>query len=40
MCIRDSVSTFAITMAYVRWADRRFDPLAEDIKHRTEGGDL
>lgn len=34
------VSTFGITMAYVRWADRKFDPLAEQIKQRAEGAGL
>lgn len=28
------VSTFAITMVYVRWADREFDPRAEAIAAR------
>ncbi len=29
------VSTFAITMGYRRWADRRFDPAAEDLARRV-----
>lgn len=32
------VSTFAITMAYRRWADRKFDPAAETLRHRIEEG--
>ena len=31
------VSTFAITIAYVRWADRNFDPHAEALRERVEG---
>jgi uncharacterized membrane protein (DUF485 family) len=31
------VSTFAITIAYRRWADRHFDPAAEHLRHRIEG---
>ena len=31
------VSTFAITIAYVRWADRHFDPAAEALRERVEG---
>ena len=31
------VSTFAITMIYVRWADRRIDPDAEKLRHQIEG---
>jgi uncharacterized membrane protein (DUF485 family) len=34
------VSTFAITMWYVRWADREFDPTADALRERIEGGDL
>ncbi|WP_337059285.1 DUF485 domain-containing protein [Kineococcus sp. G2] len=30
------VSTFAITTAYVRWANRHFDPAAEELRHRVE----
>jgi uncharacterized membrane protein (DUF485 family) len=32
------VSTFAITHWYVRFADRRFDPLATEIRDAIEGG--
>ncbi len=32
------VSTFAITIVYVRWADRHFDPVAEKIRNHVEGG--
>lgn len=31
------VSTFAITMAYRRWADRRFDARAEALRQRITG---
>ncbi|GAA3145732.1 uncharacterized membrane protein (DUF485 family) [Kribbella aluminosa] len=31
------VSTFAITLIYVRWADRRIDPDAEKLRHQLEG---
>lgn len=31
------VTTFGITMVYVRWADREFDPRADRIRHRMEG---
>jgi uncharacterized membrane protein (DUF485 family) len=30
------VSTFAITILYVRWADREFDPRAEALHARLE----
>lgn len=30
------VSTFAITVLYVRWADREFDPRAEALHDRLE----
>ena len=30
------VSTFAITMGYRRWADRRFDPAARTLRDRLE----
>ena len=33
------VSTFAITMIYVRWADQRIDPDAEKLRHQIEGAD-
>jgi len=32
------VTTFAITMAYRRWADRRFDARAEALRDRITGG--
>jgi uncharacterized membrane protein (DUF485 family) len=32
------VSTFAITMYYARWADREFDPMAERLREKIEGG--
>jgi hypothetical protein len=31
------VSTFAITFAYVRYADRRLDPLAGRLRDELEG---
>ncbi|MDT7581706.1 MAG: hypothetical protein QOK35_2970 [Pseudonocardiales bacterium] len=31
------VSTFLITFLYVRFADRRLDPLAEQLRGRIEG---
>ena len=31
------VSTFAITVAYMRWADREFDPTADALRERIEG---
>ena len=34
------VSTFAITMWYVRWADREFDPTADALRERIEGGEV
>ena len=33
------VSTFAITIWYVRYANRRLDPLAEQLRDELEGGD-
>jgi uncharacterized membrane protein (DUF485 family) len=33
------VSTFAITMIYVRWADKKFDQDAEKLRHQIEGVD-
>ena len=33
------VSTFLITWLYVRYADRRLDPLGEQIRSQLEGGD-
>jgi uncharacterized membrane protein (DUF485 family) len=32
------VSTFAITVAYVRWARRKLDPVADRVRHRLEKG--
>jgi uncharacterized membrane protein (DUF485 family) len=34
------VSTFTITMIYVRWADKNFDPEAQKLAERMELGDL
>jgi uncharacterized membrane protein (DUF485 family) len=34
------VSTFAITLIYVRWADKKFDPEAEKMRALIEGDDL
>ncbi|WP_344554341.1 MULTISPECIES: DUF485 domain-containing protein [Pseudokineococcus] len=31
------VSTFAITMVYRSWADKRFDPEASALRERIEG---
>jgi uncharacterized membrane protein (DUF485 family) len=31
------VSTFAITILYVRWADREFDPTAGRLRAQIEG---
>jgi uncharacterized membrane protein (DUF485 family) len=31
------VSTFAITLLYVRWADQKFDPEAEKLRDLIEG---
>ena len=31
------VSTFAITMLYVRYADRNLDPLADELRNTFEG---
>ncbi|MHA7132509.1 DUF485 domain-containing protein [Oerskovia turbata] len=33
------VSTFAITMIYARWANKRFDPVADDLRRQIEGED-
>jgi uncharacterized membrane protein (DUF485 family) len=33
------VSTFAITLLYVRWADQKFDPEAEKLRNLIEGDD-
>ena len=32
------VSTFAITMWYVRYADRQLDPLADELRNEVERG--
>ena len=32
------VTTFAITMWYVRFADKRLDPLADELRHEVERG--
>ncbi|MFC0627582.1 DUF485 domain-containing protein [Kribbella deserti] len=34
------VSTFAITMIYVRWANRQIDPAAERMRQLIEGEGL
>ncbi|MBA3905186.1 MAG: DUF485 domain-containing protein [Pseudonocardiales bacterium] len=34
------VSTFAITIWYVRFADRRLDPLATQMREELEDGEL
>jgi uncharacterized membrane protein (DUF485 family) len=34
------VSTFVITIIYVRWADREFDPRAEALRARIEEAEL
>ena len=34
------VSTFSITMWYRRWADREFDPTADALRERIEGGEV
>jgi uncharacterized membrane protein (DUF485 family) len=34
------VSTFVITWAYMRHADRHLDPLSEKIRKDIEGGEL
>lgn len=31
-------STFVITIAYVRWARRKLDPVADRVRHRLERG--
>ncbi|GAA0943157.1 DUF485 domain-containing protein [Kribbella koreensis] len=33
------VSTFAITLLYVRWADQKFDPDAKHLRDQIEGDD-
>jgi uncharacterized membrane protein (DUF485 family) len=37
LAVAQFVSTFALTAAYVRYADRRLDPLADEIRGRLEG---
>jgi uncharacterized membrane protein (DUF485 family) len=32
------LSTFIITTLYARWADRSFDPAAEQLRAEVEGG--
>ena len=34
------VSTFLITFLYVRFADRKLDPLAADLRRDIEGRDI
>lgn len=34
------VSTFTITMLYVRWADKEFDPTADRLREHLEAGEL
>ncbi|QJW37223.1 DUF485 domain-containing protein [Cellulosimicrobium protaetiae] len=34
------VSTFAITMIYARWANKRFDPAADELRHEIEEDEL
>jgi len=34
------VSTFVITMVYASWANRRQDPIADELRQRIEGRDL
>ncbi|MEU6699573.1 DUF485 domain-containing protein [Pseudonocardia sp. NPDC046786] len=38
LAVGQFVSTFAITAAYLRYAGRRLDPLADEIRDRLEGG--
>ena len=33
------VTTFGITIMYVRWADRVFDPAADRIREKMTGGE-
>lgn len=37
LAVGQFVSTFAITAAYVRYAGRRLDPLADQVRGRLEG---
>jgi uncharacterized membrane protein (DUF485 family) len=34
------VSTFAITAAYVRFADRKLDPLSAEMRGEIESGEF
>ena len=34
------VTTFAITMLYARWANKRQDPIANELRQRIEGRDI
>ena len=34
------VSTFAIATVYARWADKQFDPTAEQLREHWERGEL
>lgn len=34
------VTTFVITFMYSRWADREFDPRAEELGERLEAGEV
>ena len=34
------VTTFAITMIYARWANKKQDPMADELRQRIEGRDL
>ncbi|PFG32782.1 uncharacterized membrane protein (DUF485 family) [Sanguibacter antarcticus] len=34
------VTTFAITMTYASWANKRQDPIANELRQRIEGQDL
>ena len=37
LAVGQFVSTFVLTAAYVRYANRRLDPLADQIRGRLEG---
>jgi uncharacterized membrane protein (DUF485 family) len=37
LAVAQFVSTFALTAAYVRYANRRLDPIADEIRGRLEG---
>ncbi|MCU1432767.1 MAG: hypothetical protein JWP95_1872 [Actinotalea sp.] len=34
------VSTFAITMTYARWANRKQDAVADELRHHIETGEV